>query len=212
MHYDMNKIQHKLSSIWQRFSFKKPTFSNQFMRYYLQHKGIVIVAGIIVAVLCYKFIAWHLQSFAFVNPRIFSSQANDYWAKQDQFYYDPINIVTYADNATIVDIRSKESFETEHINTSVNIPVELDKSGKISNKKEILDSFSKLDHKRIIVIYGDNTYSLLVIKAAAFLNQKGIPVKVMTIGWNEFRHLTNFWLPERLWNKVNIIDFVETNK
>ncbi len=201
------KIKHKVLSL---IPFKKITISDQVMRYYLRHKLVFIFAGVVLVVLVYQLLLPYIQSILFVKPRILSRQANDYWAKKDQFYYDPINIVTYADNAILVDVRNAESYKVGHIMSAESIPIDIEKeTGDIANQTKVLKAFRELDSKRQIVIYGDNSYSLVPVKTAAFLTQKGIPVKVMSIGWNEFRYIDTFWLPEHLWNKVNIIDFVE---
>jgi rhodanese-related sulfurtransferase len=132
---------------------------------------------------------------------------------QSELYYDPVNYFVYNEDIQLVDIRRKENFQNEHINTSLNIPAEIDKTNpsEFSNKKELIEAFQKLDSKKDIVILGENSNSLVPIHVAGVLAEKQIRVKIMTIGWNEFRNLQTFWLPEQLWGKVNIMDFVESN-
>lgn len=207
----LKKTKQVLYSLINKLPFKKVSIFDHFRMYYIQYKVLFVLAGVVLAIFVYQLIIPLIQSISFVKPHVLSKQGNDYWAKQDQFYYDPIQIVTYSSTATLVDIRRNEEYKAEHIMGAINIPVETkaEDQNEISNKKEVLEAFKKLDSKKEIVIYGDNSYSSKPIKTAALLTQKGIPVQVMSVGWNEFRHLTNFWLPEHLWNKVLIIDFLE---
>ena len=83
-------------------------------------------------------------------------------------------------------------------------------SGKILNKDEIVKSANQMRGRNdFILIYGENEYSLLSSEVAALLNENGIKEKLLSVGWNEFRHFSTFWLPENLNARIDIVDYIE---
>lgn len=129
------------------------------------------------------------------------------WENSIDSYYDPVDIVLKKEVVTIVDIRSSEVFAEGHIRNAVNIPVTI-QNREILNEAEIIAQVSQLNSKTPIVIYGENNYSSDPWIAAELFDTLNYPVRVLRVGWNEFSHFTSFWLPERLSNEINIIDFI----
>lgn len=213
----MNNIKEFINNLIKRVKvllfFKKVSSQDKIMHLYSKNKPILfIMLGLVIFSVGLFYILNRKEGFSF-KKTYSTNEIKDAINLQSELYYDPVNYFVYNEDIQLVDIRRKENFQNEHINTSLNIPAEIDKTNpsEFSNKKELIEAFQKLDSKKDIVILGENSNSLVPIHVAGVLAEKQIRVKIMTIGWNEFRNLQTFWLPEQLWGKVNIMDFVESN-
>jgi len=120
---------------------------------------------------------------------------------EKSLYFDPLNLIERLkkpdEKIVLVDIRDKESFEKEHIKTAVNF-------------KEADEIIRWLKSKKsTVVIYGSYGNDLKTRTVAYQLINQGIQTKILSIGYNEFRHLKILWLPQSLWDKINLEDFIE---
>ncbi len=114
----------------------------------------------------------------------------------------------------LIDVRSAAEFDSGHIKTAVSVPVYgtnfIRADGSIE-KNGLRDMFNKATKgKRKIILYGQSQYSTYpetVIKALGLRN-----AEVLSVGWNEWMHFKNLWLPEDQWNKVNIRDYVQVQE
>jgi rhodanese-related sulfurtransferase len=120
---------------------------------------------------------------------------------EKSLYFDPLNLIEWLrkpdGKIVLVDIRDEESFEKEHIKTAVNFQ-EADEIIRWLKSK-----------KSTVVIYGSYGNDLKTITVAYQLINQGIQTKILSIGYNEFRHLKILWLPQSLWDKINLEDFIE---
>jgi len=120
---------------------------------------------------------------------------------EKSLYFDPLNLIERLkkpdEKIVLVDIRDKESFEKEHIKTAVNFQ-EADEIIRWLKSK-----------KSTVVIYGSYGNDLKTRTVAYQLINQGIQTKILSIGYNEFRHLKILWLPQSLWDKINLEDFIE---
>lgn len=116
-------------------------------------------------------------------------------------YIDPTDLLTLIDLAenqiVIVDLRDSTAYKKGHIRGSINI-----------SSADILKKTSVYKGRKVIV-YGSSAYSMEPEKAALTLMKAGITVKILTIGWNEFRHFSNIWIPEDRWGKLDITKYIE---
>lgn len=116
-------------------------------------------------------------------------------------YYDPLDLINYLkkpnEKLLLVDVRDKKSFEKEHIKTAVFFE-NINQIKKLSN-----------NGKKEIVLYGNYQGEKKVFQIAFNLLNQGLQVKILTIGYNQFRHLRMFWLPQSQWDEVKIDDFIE---
>lgn len=214
----MNNIKELFKNTIKRIKvvvfFKKVAWQERLIHFYSKYRSFIFVAvGLIIFSIGLYFIL--NRNIVRTPGRTYSTnEIEEFMNLQSELYYDPVNYFVYNEDIQLVDIRRKENFQKEHISSSINIPVEIDKANpsEIVNKEELIEAFKKLDSEKTIVIFGENTNSLVPSKLAGLLAEKHIAVKVMTIGWNEFRHLHTFWLPEQLWGKVNVLEFVESNE
>ncbi len=112
----------------------------------------------------------------------------------------------------LVDIRSRDDFNKAHIKTAesfplytnTEIPLTIDNSRVQDFEKE----FSKRDKKEII-IYGHFIGSLQTQIFVKTLQEKGMPVRALGVGWNEWKHFRNLWVPESQWNTLHTEEFIE---
>jgi rhodanese-related sulfurtransferase len=116
-------------------------------------------------------------------------------------YFDPLNLIEWLkkpdEKIVLVDIRDKGSFEKERIKTAVNF-------------QEADEIIRWLKNKKLtVVIYSSYGNDLKTKTVAYQLINQGIQTKILSIGYNEFRHLKILWLPQSLWEKINLEDFIE---
>lgn len=134
--------------------------------------------------------------------------------------YDPMALVhlikkndqTYV----LVDVRSAKEFDEGHIKTAISIPVlgaeYLAANGEIKDGtlKEMFTS--KIRNKSLVILYGQTQFSTYPESVATFLDQSGRRVKVLKIGWNEWAHFTNMWVPESSWNTFVIDPYIQVKE
>jgi rhodanese-related sulfurtransferase len=103
-----------------------------------------------------------------------------------------------SDGETIlVDLRSAEEYENEHVITAVSIPAYAtpDKSD-YGAVERIVGSFEKLiaeNPGKEIVVYCYSTPCMTGRKIGLTLAENGIYVKHLGIGWNEWRYYWSIW-------------------
>ncbi len=111
----------------------------------------------------------------------------------------------------LVDLRSQEEYETAHIIGAVNIPAYAtpDKSdyGAVDR---IVSSFEKLRAEspdKDIIVYCYSTPCMTGRKVGKMLAERGIYVKHLGIGWNEWRYHWDLWNHDGE-KKVNPRDYI----
>ncbi len=97
----------------------------------------------------------------------------------------------------LVDLRSAEEYKKEHIIGAVNIPAYKtpDKSA-YDDKERITSSFEKLileNPWKEIIVHCYSSACMTGRKIGKMLSEKGIYVKHLAIGWNEWRYSWNLW-------------------
>jgi rhodanese-related sulfurtransferase len=103
-------------------------------------------------------------------------------------------IESWDDSFILVDIRSKEEYDNEHIKSSINIPAYTDKDNIWNTSKDrILESFQKLDTNKEIILYCYSHYCMSSRKIWLFLAENKIFVKHLTVWWNEWRYNWKLW-------------------
>ncbi len=119
-------------------------------------------------------------------------------------YVDPLALLKLIDSGDkkiiLVDIRDSSSFKKAHIMGAVNFSID-----------EIKKDISTLKKKQVIV-YGDTASSVLSKEIALLLIEKKINVRLMSVGWNEFRHFKNLWVPENQWDKIDVNKYIEISE
>lgn len=122
--------------------------------------------------------------------------------KQLDLYCDSLMLLDWLkkpnENIILIDVRDNKSFEKGHIKNAVNYQ-SIDK----------IIEFLKNKKSKLIVVYGNYQNDIKSKEIVLNLLNKGYNTKLLSVGYNEFRHLKILWLPESLWDKIIIEDFVE---
>lgn len=111
--------------------------------------------------------------------------------------YDPLvlagQLKKRATDFTLVDIRAREDFIKGHIISAVNLPIYgtslIDKNGNIDQVevKKLMAQF--LEGDKLVIIYGQNSYSTIPTEIASLLVERFPNVKPLAVGWEEWVYL-----------------------
>lgn len=113
----------------------------------------------------------------------------------------------------LVDLRSTEEYEKEHIVGAVNIPAYKDKDhSDYGAVDRIVEEFRKLPNDKSIIVYCYSMPCMTGRKIGQMLTQRGIYVQHLGIGWNEWRHFWTLWNHEHEWSKTRVDDYVASGK
>lgn len=114
------------------------------------------------------------------------------------------------DRFALIDTRSKEDFLKSHIKSAVSFPLISQNGEPMLVDNALISEFKRQykDENRKIILYGTFGGSALVNEFAGHLNSRGIKVTVLSIGWNEWRHFRNLWLPESMWSTVHMDEYI----
>jgi len=113
----------------------------------------------------------------------------------------------------LLDIRSIKDYESGHIKTASSLPVygtTLVNNKSEVNYKEIKKLVKdKFGNKKEIIVYGHSSHSYVAYEVAQALGKN---TKVLGIGWNEWAHFKNLWVPESEWNDLDISDYIQVKE
>jgi rhodanese-related sulfurtransferase len=132
--------------------------------------------------------------------------------------YDPIllmsDIRTNNNNVLIVDVRSHEDFDQGHIKNAVHISVGI-KDAQYPNKDDLslaVKEIKKISEDKLVVVYGHFQGTSYVQELAQMLRKKNVSATSLAIGWNEWYHFRNLWLPESQWTTTDMNLYVQMNE
>ncbi len=98
------------------------------------------------------------------------------------------------DDFVLVDLRSAQEYEKEHVVGAVNIPAYKDPEHSAYDEKDrIVSAFRQLPKDKEIIVYCYSTPCMTGRKIGKMLAENGIYVKHLGIGWNEWRYSWNLW-------------------
>lgn len=113
----------------------------------------------------------------------------------------------------LVDLRSQEEYEKEHIMSAINIPAYKDPdTSAYGDIDRIFGEFSKLPKDKEIIVYCYSVPCMTGRKIGKLLAENGIYVKHLGIGWNEWRYFWNSWNHEHEWDTTNVEDYIASGK
>lgn len=117
------------------------------------------------------------------------------------------------DSFILVDLRSQEEYEREHIIGAINIPAYKDPdTSAYGDRERIVEEFSKLTKDKEIIVYCYSMPCMTGRKIGKLLAENGIYVKHLEIGWNEWRYFWNLWNHEHEWEKTKVEDYIAEGK
>lgn len=117
------------------------------------------------------------------------------------------------DSFILVDLRSQEEYEREHVTGAINIPAYKDpETSAYGDKERIVGEFSKLQKGKDIIVYCYSMPCMTGRKIGKLLAENGIYVKHLGIGWNEWRYFWNMWNHEHEWDATDVEDYVTSGE
>lgn len=114
---------------------------------------------------------------------------------------------------TLVDLRSAEEYEKEHIVGAISIPAYKDKdTSDYGAVDRIVDAFQALPKDKNVIVYCYSMPCMTGRKIGQMLTEHGIYVQHLNIGWNEWRHFWTLWNHEHEWNQTKAEDYIASGK
>ncbi len=182
--------------------------------------GTTIFSGILISFVTgginirYTAPSASLSNFSF--PNLLGAEITT-GSKTSGYSLDPIVLLEKirmgSDDYLLIDIRTLEEYENGHIKTALSMPVYgtelVDENGEVDSgriRKAVNENFG---NKEMIIVYGHSQHSELSRKVADSIGGKAV---ALGVGWNEWAHFKQWWVPERLWNDVDLSNFVQVRE
>lgn len=116
----------------------------------------------------------------------------------------------------LVDVRSYEEYEAEHIIGALSVPAYVDKENtQKTDKNRIIEAFGEIQREhpaKEIIVYCYSSACMTGRKIGNMLAQNGIYVHELGVGWNEWRYFWKQWNYPHEWDKINPEDYVSAGK
>lgn len=152
----------------------------------------------------------------------FYQQSDEYFIKEFYSIENAVHVSPHGlrkmmdkgdESYILVDLRSAEEYEKEHIVGAVNIPAYKDKDHSDYGAVErIVGEFAKLPKDKDIIVYCYSIPCMTGRKIGKMLTEHDIYVKHLSIGWNDWRYDWNSWNHEHEWNLTSAEDYVFSGK
>lgn len=160
-----------------------------------------------------------LAVFKFYTPNQ-NELIRDFYLTENAVHVSPHSIRKNMDkghqNFILVDLRSQEEYEKEHIIGAINIPAYKDKDNSDYGAVDrIVGAFKDLKTKnpgKDIIVYCYSMPCMTGRKIGAMLAEKDIFVKHLNIGWNEWRYFWTLWNHAHEWELTKVEDYIATGK
>lgn len=174
---------------------------------------------IIALAIIFGALAGSLTTGLFLNLYIPSQEEliKDFYLTENAVHVSPHHIrkaMDKGDNSFIlVDLRSQEEYEREHIVGAISIPAYKDpNTSAYGDVERIVNEFSKLSKDKEIIVYCYSMPCMTGRKVGQMLAENQIYVKQLGIGWNEWKYYWDLWNHEHEWEATNIEDYVVSGK
>ena len=138
----------------------------------------------------------------------------EFYEVENAVHVSPHSIRKHIDDGTfvLVDLRSQQEYENEHVIGAVNIPAYKDPdTSAYGDVERIVNSFKELKQNnpnKDIIVYCYSTPCMTGRKIGLMLTENDIYVKHLGIGWNEWRYYWGLWNHEHELNQTNVMDYV----
>lgn len=173
-------------------------------------------SNIIVLAIIFGLISGALSSYVILNFSMPSKDdlINEFYLTENYVHVSPHHLRKHiADNDYIlVDVRSQEEYEKEHIIGAVNIPAYRDPDTSAYDDVErivnMFKSLKKQNPEKDLIIYCYSIPCMTGRKIGKMLAENGIYVKQLGIGWNEWRYHWDLWNHEHEWDQTDVLDYV----
>ncbi len=112
----------------------------------------------------------------------------------------------------LIDLRSEEEYLEEHVIGAVNVPAYKDRDhsdyGAIDRITESVKALHEANPEKDLIVYCYSIPCMTGRKVGKILADKGIYVKSLGVGWNEWRYFWTLWNHPHEWNTTNVEDYV----
>ena len=169
--------------------------------------ALMVVIGIVTGTITSYFIFGMLQEDG-------NNLIKDFYLTENAVHVSPHTLRGKMDKGIddfiLVDVRSQQEYEKEHIVGAINIPayVNPNKSYDLNTDKEakenIIKAFSALPKDKEIITYCYSMPCMTGRKIGKLLAENGIYVKALNIGWNEWRYFWTLWNHDGEWNSTDV--------
>ncbi|MBI2630108.1 rhodanese-like domain-containing protein [Candidatus Pacearchaeota archaeon] len=173
---------------------------------------------ILVLALITGILAGSISGYFFSNQEDSEEEMiKEFYLQQNAVYASPHSLRLKMDKGSedyvLVDLRSAEEYEKEHIIGAISIPAYKDKkTSAYDDVDRIVGEFSKLSKDKEVIVYCYSTPCMSGRKIGKLLAENDIYVKHLGIGWNEWRYFWNLWNHEYEWNETDVLDYVSIGK
>jgi len=151
------------------------------------------------------------------RPTVVSNEARirDYYEIENAVTVSPHGLRKRMDKGDtgfiLVDLRSQEEYEREHIVGAVSIPAYEDPdTSAYDDVERILTAFQALPKDAEVIVYCYSRPCMTGRKIGLMLAENGIYAKHLGIGWNEWRHDWTSWNHEHEWTVTRPEDYIRT--
>ncbi len=117
------------------------------------------------------------------------------------------------DSFILVDVRTEIEYNNGHIIGAINIPVytSINYKDQLDNPDQIVSKFRELKQKypnRTIIIYCSSAPCKTGAKTGLLLAKHGIDVKILAVGWNEWKYFPELFMKDIELKIVDMDKFV----
>lgn len=117
-------------------------------------------------------------------------------------------------NFVLVDVRSEEEYELEHIVGALNVPAYKDPyTSAYGDVERITNSFREIINEnpnKNVIVYCYSTPCMTGRKVGNMLAKNSLYVKELGVGWNEWRYDWNAWNHAHEWGDTRVEDYVKS--
>lgn len=180
---------------------------------------IIVISAVIGAVVG-SGATFTLQSFQKPKTPSNDELIKEFYLVENAAHVSPHGLRRHMDkgdsNFIVVDLRSPQEYEREHIIGAISIPAYTDPNTSAYEEKDrIVRQFQELinaNPEKEIITYCYSIPCMTGRKVGEMLAKKGIYVKTLGIGWNEWRHFWTLWNHEHEWKTTKPEDYIWKGK
>jgi len=168
---------------------------------------------LIIIVIIISAIVSATTSYIIINNKDTDKLIEEFYLIENAVHISPHSLRGKMDKGIndyiLVDLRSKEEYEKEHIISAINIPAYKNKdTSDYGAVDRIVGEFKKLPKDKEVIVYCYSTPCMTGRKIGKILAENKIYVKHLGIGWNEWKYSWNSWNHEHEWNKTNADNYL----
>jgi len=203
-HKLITKEKTKLGDLWQELKKHKNQVSQQLKarKEKEQKKRIKEIVKISLIVFLAFFLSYALTKWLVFQPLGIGASPQG-----KILIFDPVELKQKIDQGRIdyslIDLRTAKEYKQERIKGAANVPYQKDLKQwyKVYKKQGI--------KQEPIIVYLHFHNSVASREVVDYLRKKRVKAYYLGVGWNEWRHFRNLWLPEKDWNDFEEEKYVE---